>query len=103
MSPREPCAPGICARISLSVMTWFACISNVPGLLRNFPDEASLIREIPARDVESFMAFAKDRMKKKVLGAAEAVEGGVERVIFGDARLEKPVSRALEGQGTVVS
>jgi [amino group carrier protein]-L-2-aminoadipate 6-kinase len=77
-------------------------LSNVPGLLRNFPDESSLIREIPARDVEAFMEFAKDRMKKKVLGAAEAVEGGVERVIFGDARLEKPVSRALEGQGTVV-
>ena len=78
-------------------------LSNVPGLLRDFPDEASLIREIPAKDVESFMDFAKDRMKKKVLGAAEAVEGGVRRVIFGDARLEKPVSRALEGQGTVVS
>ncbi len=78
-------------------------LSNVPGLLRDFPDEASLIREIPARDVESFMDFAKDRMKKKVLGAAEAVQGGVRRVIFGDARLEKPVSRALEGRGTVVS
>jgi acetylglutamate/LysW-gamma-L-alpha-aminoadipate kinase len=78
-------------------------LSNVPGLLRNFPDESSLIRQIPARDVETFMEFAKDRMKKKVLGAAEAVEGGVKRVIFGDARLEKPVSRALEGQGTVVS
>jgi [amino group carrier protein]-L-2-aminoadipate 6-kinase len=78
-------------------------LSNVPGLLRDFPDESSLIRQIPARDVESFMEFAKDRMKKKVLGAAEAVEGGVQRVIFGDARLQKPVTRALEGQGTVVS
>jgi [amino group carrier protein]-L-2-aminoadipate 6-kinase len=78
-------------------------LSNVPGLLREFPDESSLIRQIPAKDVENFMEFAKDRMKKKVLGAAEAVEGGVERVIFGDARLGKPVSRALEGQGTVVS
>jgi [amino group carrier protein]-L-2-aminoadipate 6-kinase len=78
-------------------------LSNVPGLLRDFPDESSLIRQIPARDVERFMEFAKDRMKKKVLGAAEAVQGGVQRVIFGDARLQKPVTRALEGQGTVVS
>ncbi len=78
-------------------------LSNVPGLLRNFPDESSLIRQIPAKDVESFMEFAKDRMKKKVLGAAEAVEGGVKRVIFGDARLQQPITRALEGQGTVVS
>ncbi len=78
-------------------------LSNVPGLLRNFPDEASLIKEIPAGDVESFMEFAKDRMKKKVLGAAEAVQGGVGKVIFGDARVAKPVQNALSGQGTVVS
>ena len=77
-------------------------LSNVPGLLRDFPDEASLIAEIPAGEVESFMAFAQDRMKKKVLGAAEAVQGGVERVIFGDARISEPVSAALSGRGTVV-
>ena len=78
-------------------------LSNIPGLLRDFPDETSLIEHIPAHDVESYMDFAKDRMKKKVLGAAEAVEGGVGRVVFGDARIPSPVSRALEGQGTVVS
>lgn len=78
-------------------------LSNVPGLLRNFPDESSLIKEIPAREVEQFMEFAKDRMKKKVLGAAEAVQGGVGKVIFGDARVSKPVQNALSGQGTVVS
>ncbi len=77
-------------------------LSNVPGLLRDFPDEASLISEIPAAAVESFMAFAQDRMKKKVLGAAEAVQGGVARVVFGDARISEPVSAALAGRGTVV-
>jgi acetylglutamate/LysW-gamma-L-alpha-aminoadipate kinase len=78
-------------------------LSNVPGLLRNFPDESSLITSIPALDVESYLEFAQDRMKKKVLGAAEAVQGGCGRVIFGDARLEKPVTEALAGKGTVVS
>lgn len=78
-------------------------LSNVPGLLRDFPDETSLIEHIPAAEVESFMTFAQDRMKKKVLGAAEAVQGGVKRVVFGDARIEKPVSAALSGRGTVVS
>jgi [amino group carrier protein]-L-2-aminoadipate 6-kinase len=71
--------------------------------LRNFPDEASLIKEIPAKEVEAFIEFAKDRMKKKVLGAAEAVQGGVGKVIFGDARVASPVQNALAGQGTVVS
>ncbi len=78
-------------------------LSNVPGLLRNFPDESSLITHIPANDVESYLEFAQDRMKKKVLGAAEAVQGGCQKVIFGDARLEKPVSKALAGQGTIIS
>ena len=78
-------------------------LSNVPGLLRNFPDESSLIAHIPAHDVENYLEFAQDRMKKKVLGAAEAVAGGVKRVIFGDARAGHPVSAALGGAGTVVS
>lgn len=78
-------------------------LSNVPGLLRAYPDESSLIREIPAHEVERYLEFAQDRMKKKVLGAAEAVAGGVGRVVFGDARAGEPVSAALAGQGTVVS
>ena len=78
-------------------------LSNVPGLLRDFPDEASLIQKIPADRVEEYLAFAQGRMKKKVLGAAEAVRGGVRRVILGDARRARPVRRALEGRGTVVS
>lgn len=78
-------------------------LSNVPGLLRDFPDETTLIREVPALDVEEYLEFAHDRMKKKVLGAAEAVQAGVKRVIFADARVEDPIHRALAGAGTVVA
>ena len=77
-------------------------LSNIPGLLRDFPDESSLIETIPAGEVESYMGFAEGRMKKKVLGAAEAVAGGVGKVIFGDARVSSPVTRALAGHGTIV-
>jgi acetylglutamate/LysW-gamma-L-alpha-aminoadipate kinase len=79
-------------------------LSNIPGLLANFPDESSLIQEIPAAKVgdPQYMAVAQGRMKKKVLGAVEAVQGGVGRVIFGDARVENPISAALAGAGTVV-
>jgi [amino group carrier protein]-L-2-aminoadipate 6-kinase len=48
------------------------------------------------------MAFAEGRMKKKVMGAAEAVAEGVGRVVFADARLAAPVSAAMRGQGTVI-
>jgi acetylglutamate/LysW-gamma-L-alpha-aminoadipate kinase len=77
-------------------------LSNVPGLLENFPDEASLIRHIPAQKLETFMAVAQQRMKKKVLGAQEALAGGVKRVVFADGRVEQPVRRALAGEGTVI-
>ncbi len=78
-------------------------LSNVPGLLRNFPDETSLIRHIPRTEMEPYLDYAQGRMKKKVLGAAEAVEQGVGRVILGDARTAGCVSHALGGAGTVVS
>jgi acetylglutamate/LysW-gamma-L-alpha-aminoadipate kinase len=77
-------------------------LSNVPGLLRDFPDESSLIPHIPHAEVDQYADYAQGRMKKKILGAAEAIDQGVPRVVLGDARLDKPVSRALEGQGTVM-
>lgn len=78
-------------------------LSNIPGLLRQFPDESTLIREIPRARVEAFMEYAQGRMKMKVLGAAEAVAAGVGRVIFADGRVEAPVQRALAGEGTVIT
>jgi acetylglutamate/LysW-gamma-L-alpha-aminoadipate kinase len=41
-------------------------------------------------------------MKKKVLGAQEALQGGVKRVIIADGRVENPISNALSGNGTVM-
>jgi acetylglutamate/LysW-gamma-L-alpha-aminoadipate kinase len=41
-------------------------------------------------------------MRIKLLGAQEALAGGVRRVVLGDARVERPVSRALSGEGTVI-
>jgi acetylglutamate/LysW-gamma-L-alpha-aminoadipate kinase len=77
-------------------------LSNVPGLLEKFPDESSLIRHIPAANIDHFMSVAEDRMKKKVMGAQEALAQGIGRVIFADGRVEQPVRRALAGEGTVI-
>ncbi|MEZ4664345.1 MAG: [LysW]-aminoadipate kinase [Caldilineaceae bacterium] len=77
-------------------------LSNVPGLLRNFPDEASLIREIPRAKADDFMQFAEGRMKKKVMGAVEAIAEGVQKVIFADGRVDAPISKALAGGGTQI-
>ncbi|MDX1522741.1 MAG: [LysW]-aminoadipate kinase [Anaerolineae bacterium] len=77
-------------------------LSNVPGLLENFPDEASLIRHIPSAKIDQFMSVAEDRMKKKVMGAQEALAQGIGRVVFADGRVEQPVRRAMAGEGTVI-
>jgi acetylglutamate/LysW-gamma-L-alpha-aminoadipate kinase len=77
-------------------------LSNVPGLLERFPDESTLIRSISGDRLEAFMAVAQGRMKKKVMGAGEALAGGVARVIFSDGRVDRPVQRALAGEGTVI-
>jgi [amino group carrier protein]-L-2-aminoadipate 6-kinase len=77
-------------------------LTNVPGLLRAFPDESSLITHIDKNRVDASIDFAEGRMKKKVLGATEALGLGVRQVIFADGRIEHPLQRALEGKGTVI-
>ena len=78
-------------------------LSNVPGLLRSFPDEASLIPALRYSELEQALSFAEGRMKKKVLGASEATALGVQKVVFADGRVENPIARALAGEGTVIS
>lgn len=77
-------------------------LSNVPGLLRRFPDESTLISRIEKERVGEFMQYAEGRMKKKVMGAVEAVQAGVGRVVFADGRITRPIQAALEGRGTVI-
>lgn len=77
-------------------------LSNVPGLLRDVNDETTLIPSIPLQEIENFAGFAIGRMKKKVLGAKEALLAGVQRVVFADARAEHPIQAALAGRGTVI-
>ncbi len=79
-------------------------LSNVPGVLRNFPDESSLIQNIPRHDIDRVAEnYAEGRMRIKLLGAKEALDGGVERVIIGDSRGDRPIERALSGAGTTIS
>ena len=79
-------------------------LSNVPGLLRDPDDESSLFGTIsPSRIDHHMEVYAKGRMKKKLLAVKEALQGGVRRVVLGDARGEAPLSQALKGRGTVIA
>ena len=77
-------------------------LTAVPGLMRNFPDESTLIRQLPQSGLAGASEAAQGRMKKKVLGAEEALKGGVSRVIIADGRIQNPISNALAGNGTVI-
>jgi acetylglutamate/LysW-gamma-L-alpha-aminoadipate kinase len=78
-------------------------LTDQVGLLEKFPDESTLIRQIPKGQADRFMSVAAGRMKKKVMGAVEAIDEGVGKVIFADGRVEQPISKALEGAGTHIA
>lgn len=72
-------------------------LTNVPGLLRDPDDYATLISDIPADQIAHHMEYARGRMRKKLLGAQEALHGGVPRVVIGAS-----LQGALSGAGTTI-
>jgi acetylglutamate/LysW-gamma-L-alpha-aminoadipate kinase len=78
-------------------------LTAVPGLMRSFPDESTLISSLTLSRIDDALQAAEGRMKKKVLGAQEALEGGVRRVIIADGRVAQPISAALNGHGTMIT
>ncbi|HEX9436711.1 MAG TPA: [LysW]-aminoadipate kinase [Candidatus Limnocylindria bacterium] len=74
-------------------------LTNVPGLLRSIDDPASLVSDVSLDEAD---ALAQGRMKKKAMAAREAIEGGVGRVVIASGRVERPLSRALAGDGTSI-
>lgn len=57
-------------------------LTNVPGLLRDPNDHASLVAETTLDEAEQ---LAQGRMKKKILAAREAIEAGVDEVVIRSA------------------
>jgi acetylglutamate/LysW-gamma-L-alpha-aminoadipate kinase len=74
-------------------------LSNVPGLLRNVNDPASLIPSFALSELARYEAFAQGRMKKKLLAANEAQ---IARVILADSRIARPLDAAIYGGGTQI-
>ncbi|USO00191.1 MAG: [LysW]-aminoadipate kinase [Phycisphaeraceae bacterium] len=74
-------------------------LSNVPGVLADPSDPASLITN--ASDLDAVRKAAGGRMKNKVLAAEEALVGGVGRVVIGSANGDQAISAARNGAGTV--
>lgn len=77
-------------------------LTAVPGLMKHFPDENSLIKTLPQDQLPAALEMAQGRMKKKVLGSEEALNLGVSKVIIADGRVQAPISAALNGAGTLI-
>ena len=76
-------------------------LSDVAGLLRSYPDESTLILSIKPNQIDQFIDLAEGRMKRKVMGAKDALQQGVGEVVIADGRVENPVTKALvEAHGT---
>lgn len=75
-------------------------LTNVPGLLRSTEDPTSLVASATLDEAE---ALAQGRMKKKAMAAREAIAGGVQRVVISSGRVDRPVRRALAGEGTTIA
>jgi acetylglutamate/LysW-gamma-L-alpha-aminoadipate kinase len=73
-----------------------AIMTNVPGLLRDPHDPTTLIRTIEADRFDEYMGYAQGRMRKKLLGAQEALRGGVQRVCIGSTSLLSVLDGALQ-------
>jgi acetylglutamate/LysW-gamma-L-alpha-aminoadipate kinase len=78
-------------------------LSNVPGLLRDVADETTLVSQIQLVHIHSYLdRYAQGRMKKKLLGAVEAMRQGAGKVILADGRVPQPLHQALSGHGTTI-
>ncbi len=78
-------------------------LSDVPGLLRDRTDLTSVVERVTRQSMDDAMQLAAGSMRKKLLGAREAIDGGVGRVVLALGRGLEPIRRALAGAGTLIT
>jgi len=78
-------------------------LTDVPGVLEDPDDEATLIESVATPGgFEDLEAAAEGFMTRKVMAAAEALEGGARSVTVAEASANAPVVAALGGRGTTI-
>lgn len=83
-------------------ITEIVVLFEAPGMLKNVSDKRSLIARIQQDELDDYLQYCIGGMKKKLLGAQEAFKRGVQKIYWGDGRIEQPVTSALKGEGTVI-
>ena len=85
----------VAARVAVAIdADALLILTNVPGLLRDPNDPSSLVAETTLDEAEK---LAQGRMKKKILAAREAIEGGVGEVVIRSASGDPQVRTVIQG------
>lgn len=83
----------VAARIAVALgASSLVILTNVPGLLRDVNDPTSLVAEVTVAEAEG---LAEGRMKKKILAAREALDGGVAEVVIRRAAGDESVRTVI--------
>lgn len=96
-------AAAIAAAVSADHATSLVMLTGARGLYRAFPDERTRIAAASIDNFDSLLGFAQGRMKRKVVAAREALEGGAQEVAIGSARGIAPITSAMNGGGTILT
>ncbi|EMA55070.1 MULTISPECIES: acetylglutamate/acetylaminoadipate kinase [Halococcus] len=76
-------------------------LTDVPGVLADPDDPETLIGQAKTPDeLARVESAAEGFMRKKVMAATEALDGGAASVVVADANADDPVLAALDGDGT---
>lgn len=76
---------------------------EAPGLLADHGDEDSLIRRLPGDELQQWERRVEGRMKRKLMALRKVADNQISTTYIADGRMDRPVSRALNGEGTVIS
>ena len=76
---------------------------EAPGLLRDARNEHTLAARVSLEGLQAWEALAEGRFRRKLRALCRVVESNPgRRVIVADGRVDRPVTRALAGEGTVI-
>lgn len=79
-------------------------LTDVPGLMRNWPDVDSLIERISYDEAKALLPTLADGMLPKIAACLHAIEKGAKSAQIVDGRKPGSIKSALEeNQGTVIS
>jgi acetylglutamate/LysW-gamma-L-alpha-aminoadipate kinase len=76
-------------------------LTDVEGVYRDPEDDSTLIERVATPEAyETLEAAAEGFMRRKVMAATEALEGGASEVVVADANADAPIRSAVAGGGT---